>query len=265
MFINRVNFKILSLFLIAIAIIDLGSIAIAIASDMKPEAANKATQDKGEHTSEGLPTHRRDGGSRSQANCLVSDRDLIALIPHHNVGLTASISPQVFFYVPETTEPKTLEFVVRDEDDKLIYETFVTHNGRSGIINLEIPATVRSASRSKSNYHWYLSMICDPRQRSKDIVVEGWMKQVAIDSETQKLLTTANPIEQAEIYQRQGIWYDALSVLARSKADNTSSKSGQKWFELLQSVGLPELSSEPLITSQPINTVKTSSLVKEPF
>jgi hypothetical protein len=254
MFINRESLKILKLFLMTMIIVKFGFISRANASETQSDVISKdspknliATENHQTRTSEGLPTHRRDGGSRSNGSCLAGDRDLVALIPDKIVGMTASISPKLFFYVPETTEPKTLEFVLRNEDDKLVYETFLAHNGRSGIVDLEIPATIGSSLNSKPNYHWYLSMICNPQQRSRDIVVEGWMQRVKIDSQIRQQLTKANTLQQVAIYQRQGLWYDALSILATSKATTPTPAIAQKWTELLQSIGLPELSLEPLV------------------
>jgi hypothetical protein len=226
---NRINSKTLHLFLASIVSFNLGSIAlpqIAIASDISND--------------EGLPTYRRDGGSRGEASCTIDNRNLVALVPQDNIGITASTSPQLFFYIPATIEPKTLEFVLRDRTDKLIYETTVTHHGKSGILNLEIPETVGSTLSSNSNYHWYLSMICNSEERSLDAVIQGDMKQVKLDSLLQQQLTDANPIKQADIYQQQGIWYDALEVLARSQTEQASPAIEKKWSELLKSVGLAE-------------------------
>jgi hypothetical protein len=232
---NRVNSKTLNLFLASIVSLNLGLIAlpqIALASDIAND--------------EGLPTYRRDGGSRGEASCTMDNRNLVALAPQNNIGITASTSPQLFFYIPATSEPKTLEFVLRDQEDKLVYETTITHHGKSGLLNLAIPETVGSKLSSNSNYHWYLSLICNSEERSLDAVIQGDMKHVTINSILQQQLADANPIKRADIYQQQGIWYDALAVLAQSQQEQASPAIEKKWLELLKSVGLTEFPLESL-------------------
>jgi hypothetical protein len=214
-------------------------------------AEQKEDKGKTDNSDFGLPTHRRDGGSRgSRDNCIADakNQNLIALIPEDTIGVNASASPKLFFYVPEVNHQKTLEFVLRNEQDELIYEAFISTEG-NGIMSVEVPADVHSNYlAAEQNYHWYLSMICDTQQRSRDLVVEGWMRQETIDLTTKEKLNMANPIEQAEVYYEQGFWYDALSVLAENQ-DSVSEQSlvRQKWSEMLDSVGLKELAVEPFI------------------
>lgn len=229
-----------------------------LAPNARAETKNSAT------VNNGMPTYRRDAGSRSnQENCVADNsHDMIAIIPENTVALTASTSPKLFFYIPETNKSKTLEFVLRNEDDKLLYEAFLTTNGR-GIISVEVPAEVQAnLLQEKQNYHWYLSMICNSEQRSQDLVVEGWMRPEEIDSTTKKQLAEANVVEQADLYHQQGLWHDALSVLADNK-NNYSVEA--KWTELLDSVGLRELASEPLVNSKLIKESKGSEITENIF
>ncbi|MCC0178005.1 DUF928 domain-containing protein [Waterburya agarophytonicola K14] len=206
----------------------------------------------------GLPSHRRDGGSRSsKGNCLADadSRNLTALIPEKTVGVNVSATPKLFFYVPKVSKEKTLEFVLRNQQDELIYEAFLTTEGK-GIMSVDLPANVQKDIIEQDNkYHWYLSMICNSEERSRDIVVEGWMRQSTVDVATQQKLDRTNPAQQAELYRDRGFWYDALSVLA----DNQQSAEElpiirAKWTELLESVGLKEVANAPFIESQLIES-----------
>lgn len=183
-------------------------------------ARPKNSESKVDRSDFGLPTHRRDGGSRgSRDNCITDaeSRNLMALIPENSIGINGSASPKLFFYIPAVNHQRTLEFVLRNEQDELVYEAFLSTEG-NGIMSIEVPANVNSNSLEvDQNYHWYLSMICDAQQRSRDIVVEGWMRQETIDSATKEKLDNTSSIEQAEVYNEQGFWYDALSVLAENQ------------------------------------------------
>ena len=217
----------------------------------------KETAKQNNNSDYGLPTHRRDGGSRGNDDSCVSDSNsnLVALIPEETVGINASASPKLFFYVPKVKQQKTLEFVLRNEQDELIYEAFLTTEGE-GIMSLNIPADVRADLIKKdTNYHWYLSMICNLKERSRDIVVEGWMRQSTINSATKQELENADSIAKAQLYYEEGFWFDALSVLAenyQSEAEKPMVKA--KWSELLKSVGLEELAAAPFVESQIIES-----------
>ena len=106
----------------------------------------------------GLPTHRRDGGSRGFNDSCVADaenQNLMAIIPEKTVGISASTSPELFFYIPKLENKSTLEFILRNESDDLIYEAFLTTEG-DGIMSIEIPADVSSQMlEADQNYRSY--------------------------------------------------------------------------------------------------------------
>lgn len=208
----------------------------------------------------GLPTHRRNGGSRGVEDGCLADaesRNLIALVPEKNVGINTAKSPQIFFYIPKINQQKPLEFVLRNEQDELIYEAFLQTTG-DGIIGIEVPDNVSAnLLETDRNYHWYLSIVCNFQQRSRDLVVEGWLHQGDVDLATKNELNTASAIEQAELYHQQGYWYDALAVLADTHQSSNQQEQPiirEKWTELLGSVGLDNLAQKPFIDSQLIES-----------
>lgn len=237
----------------------LSILSLPFISFSNPVVANPETSENHkENPNYGLPTHRRDGGSRNGHNSCVANSDnnnLVALIPDQDVGANASNSPKLFFYIPEVKEPKTLEFVLRNEADELIHEAFLTTAGK-GIVGIEIPAEFNSSKlENKQKYHWYLSMICNRQQRSRDIVVEGWMQQSSLDLATKQQLNLADSLTQAELYYEQGFWYDALATLvSESNLSNKEPVVRAKWTEFLDSVGLAEFSSESFIEAEMIET-----------
>lgn len=252
MFKSKIIFLAFNNFLNILILVNLVLIGFANQATAEKTTANRTTANsKKANSNYGLPTHRRDGGSRGRGdNCLSADdnRHLIALIPEQNIGINASESPQLFFYVPQVNSQKTIEFVVRNEQDELIYEAFMTTKGQ-GMMSVEIPGDINSnLLENKHNYHWYFSLICNPQQRSRDLVVEGWLRQEAINTASQQKLNSATVIEQAELYHQQGFWYDALAVLAKSQIEQPLIRA--KWSELLQSVGLAEVATEPFISSE---------------
>lgn len=226
-------------------------------------AEKKTNNNQKDNSNYGLPIYRRDGGSRGE-QCVVNqensnsqkNHNLVALIPDRSIGINASASPELFFYVPEIHHPKTLEFVLRNEQDELIYETFLTTKGK-GVMSVAIPPKLKSNKlEPEQNYHWYLSMICNSRQRSRDIVVEGWMRQGEVDSAIEQELNTADSVAQAEIYHEQGFWYDALAVLANDNAKQSVAQ--EKWSELLESVGLEDFADAQFIKTESVESAPSA-------
>ena len=220
---------------------------------------------------QGMPSRRVAGGTRGpggpveeiegsrktqpvirEESCAYHQKPLTAIIPEKLMSITTTGYPSFFFYMPEVEQSQVVEFVLRDEDDNLVYEKTFTTTGNSGIISLSIPqSTSLNPLKVNQNYQWYLSIICDAQNRSKDNVVEGWFKRVAIDEVDPSLTSKLNqvaPIERAKLYLEAGIWHDALTTVAELKRqypDNANITN--KWINLLQSVGLDNMIQEPLI------------------
>ncbi|MDJ0900386.1 MAG: DUF928 domain-containing protein [Xenococcus sp. MO_188.B8] len=240
--------KVISICSLAIALNwGLGSlIATAQAQEVTQANSSKIT------ANDGLPFHRRDGGTRA-GNCITNGNNLIALIPNKSVNVTASITPKLFFYLPATKQQKTIEFVLRNQNDQLVHEVFLQTTAEEGIMNVEIPQDIsKDLEQSDSSYHWYLSMICDDQKRSHDLVLEGWIEHVELQHAVKQKLKNSSPVEQAELYQQEGVWYDALSVLAANSSQVIDHSAISKWSQMLDFIGLSELSEQPFIDSEVI-------------
>ncbi|MEL6440951.1 MAG: DUF928 domain-containing protein [Cyanobacteria bacterium J06621_8] len=219
-------------------------------------AEEKATKANVDNLDAGLPIHRRNGGSRGlQNNCIANSKNqnLMALVPDDFVAKNDIDNPSLFFYVPKTNNQTILEFVLRNEQDELIYDAFFTTTG-DGIISIEVPDNINlPLLMNNQSYHWYLSLICDRQQRSQDLVVEGWLRQESVDLEAQSQISHGSLVQQAEVYNNQGFWYSALSVLAEDPDLMTEHAIvHQKWTEMLKSVGLESLATESFINKQVI-------------
>ena len=225
------------------------------ASTVRKTTVNQNKRDNLQNRS-GLPIHRRGGGSRG--NCIASEENLVALVPANTVGITVSNTPELFFYLPETTQPHLIEFVVRNQEDELVYDTMLQTSEQAGIIKIELPPNLQPEKlQTNEDYRWYLSMICNLQKRAHDVVVEGWIRRVEIDVATNKKLQQAKPIEKASLYQQQGIWHDALSVLAeQQKTFGSPLGVKAKWTELLENVGLGEFANKPFIE---VNNLSSSN------
>jgi len=178
------------------------------------------------------------GGTRGGGDCASVPTNLIALMPRDNAGTTIASNPNFFVYVPEY-EAELAEFEITDKSDKsVVYSTNLDISDTSGIVKLTLPEDVNL--KTNKEYAWTFAVVCDPWDRGADKSVQGTIKKVEISSDLENSLKGATPLEQAEIYAQARIWNETIATLAELRNSNPG-----EWEELLISVGLKEIASEP--------------------
>lgn len=208
-----------------------------------------------------ITSGRRTGGS-SRGDCPVASKPLTALVPaswkssekpgldpaisgwESVWGLTTAQSPTLWFYVPHAlTSKQYIQFVLEDEFGKNVYKTSIAVNqSQPSIMGVKIPSTTNLKVDQK--YHWYFLINCDSNTTPW---VEGWIQRVAVNTTLKNQLSKASPQQQAAIYATNGIWYDSLNTLAQLRQKNPENPILIKeWTNLLTSVGLQEIASEPI-------------------
>lgn len=196
------------------------------------------------------------GGSRSgkcDRDANVSQANLTPIIPDpslaNGLGLTVSENPQFFVYVPQTSAANA-EFVLKDEEEKDISRANFSINGKAGIVGLSLPGNSVKLEVGK-NYHWYFSIICNPRNRRKDITVDAWSRRVEMPANLADKLKSSSERDQADLYAQNGIWHEAVSILAeeRRKAPNDS-ELAVEWKKLLESAKVKEIGDFPFTFTQ---------------
>jgi hypothetical protein len=197
----------------------------------------------------GSPQKTAGGASRGicqQLGPASSKPMLTALIPATDKELTTAAYPTVLVKISEPAT-RQAELTLWDGEGNGIYQTVVDLASTPGITSFKIPKTAGPLAVGKQ-YKWNLALICDPEERQRDIVLEGTLERVELSSTLNSSLATASPLEKAKLYAQNGLWYDTVATMAdlkRSLPQNT--QIGAEWQELLQSVGLTELSQVPLV------------------
>lgn len=199
---------------------------------------------------EGLqaPGRRVAGGSRApqEKNCSSGQNPLTAVVPNSNMGLTTQANPTLFFYVPQTSA--TLELVLHDQNKE--YKQIYKSSQKAGIVSI---AFNQASLEVGKQYRWSFSIVCNPKERSKDKFVEGAILRVQTEPKLASKLATASLQERANLYAEAGIWQDSLASLAKSLSSNPNNgELKAEWEALLtsNSVGLDNLVSEPLLPGQ---------------
>ncbi|HBB35987.1 MAG TPA: hypothetical protein DC064_30475 [Cyanobacteria bacterium UBA9273] len=198
--------------------------------------------------SQGSPSGRQRGGA-SRGPCRQFEA-LTALVPaNHGIvwGRTTSERPTFWFYLPNQLTAQTpVEFVLQDAADNYVYNTrFTAPETKSGLINLEMPSTVKSLEVGKT-YSWTLSVYCDPDKPSTSVFVKGTIERVNLDAALKNRLQGATPIEQVSLYAANGIWFEALNTLANLYRPYSEQKSiAAAWVSLLEQVNLGSFNQVP--------------------
>jgi hypothetical protein len=220
---------------------------------------------------------RRQGGA-SRGNCPATDKTLTAVVPatekrlsqeqnsrtnsrkldfakeqstdDHTLdkwqsvwGLTTMPRPSLWFYVPYSLTPnRPVEFVVQDEGGKhVIYKTRLTDlQAQPGLVEVTIPTSLEVGKR----YQWYFVVDCAP---DAPPVVQGWIERIALPPKLKQELQQAAPQQQVKLLATNGIWYDALTTIAKLRqSEPRNSQLAADWFGLLNSVGLGAIAAEQI-------------------
>lgn len=194
----------------------------------------------------GAPARTGGGGVRG-GGCTASDRTMLtALMPNNNIGTTTADSPTLFFYVPKFPS-KNAEFLLVDENGDDVYQTKVNLPASSGVMRISLPEQTDDGKpllKAGKNYSWAFSIVCDAKDRTRDLITEGRVRRVPLNTELATALKTANTdaLKQAELYAKAGIWQETLELAASVRQSNP-----QVWRDLLKSVGLEKVASAQFV------------------
>jgi hypothetical protein len=218
----------------------------------------RAIADQTNNQREGLPGRRIGGGTRS-GTCIHPPENLIALVPANTGVLTEKADPDLLFYIPSTKTPLSAQFELRDQDDHQVYQiNFTTvvapklddsaakRNYSGEIVSLNYLRSLDVHPLPQLTleqlYHWSLAIVCDPigDDDSNILRVDGWIKRVKPNPLLTMQLAHKSVVDQVNIYQKFGLWEDALVTVAQLK-DSKSIGSGftEIWTQLLQSEKFP--------------------------
>jgi Domain of Unknown Function (DUF928) len=194
------------------------------------------------------------GGSRPVASACSPSKNavrtatLTALSPGRNLGLTQSLRPKLLVYVPPTSA-QTMEFSLFDEKMNGVYQMNVPVANSTGLVSIDLPENAPSLVKDKP-YYWTVALVCNPDERTEDMVVGGWIERSELNDSLKQELAKARGIERASLYAKQGFWYDAVNTLVEMQQTEPGNLAiATSWAELLKSVGLEAIANQPTGTN----------------
>ncbi|MGG6266925.1 DUF928 domain-containing protein [Leptolyngbya sp. AN03gr2] len=220
-----------STFTTALIVFLLGQAQITLASAFDPPPG------------QGQPGSTAGGASRpSQPTCAASNRDIpIVLSSRTYLGLTTQARPTFWVYLP-STRAKILEFSLFDRQRKGVYQTQIAIENKSGLVKITLPETAPALDFNQA-YNWTVALVCNPKRRTEDWVVGGWIQRQAPTVQFQQKLNLAiTDLDRAKLYAQSQFWYDAISVLINSKPASSESFTNF-WSETLKTAGLEKMTA----------------------
>lgn len=216
---------------------------ILIAKSQQPTSSGNQPPQDG--SSRGRPTQR--GGAGSRGNCPSVEVPLIALIPEKTVSSVVEVNPTFWVFVPyQLKDVPSGEFVLQDEANNDIYRTSFTLPEIPGIVSFALPSAV--PLEVNKTYQWYFKVYCN-QQKFDSVFVRGWVQRIALKSDLERQLKTATTIgDRIQIYTQNGIWYLAMTELAKLRlAEPKNATLDNEWASLLRNIDLEDLSQKPLV------------------
>jgi len=159
----------------------------------------------------GKPARTVGGGSRGSADKIPA---LFAIVPDH-VARTTSKQPVLFWHVDRVPDTSTrIEFTLHDEDgDEPLVRADLSRPSGAGLQRIRL-ADHSANLESGGEYEWSVALVIDPAERSKDIVVTGWIDYVDATPEMVSRMELQGDAWRAAIFAEEGVWYDAFSALS---------------------------------------------------
>lgn len=192
----------------------------------------------------GRPANREGGATRGE-DCLPPDRKFTALVPPSGKIATAEAYPRFFWYLPKTSAT-AVEFILRDGSNNEIYSASyslaknLVGNGDGKILNLKLPDVAGIAPLEiGKEYQWNVALICDPTDRSADVILQATIVVVALEPSLNNSLLQATPEEKVLLYADNRLWNETLETLQELIKTNPDDPNLQEaWVQLFDSVGL---------------------------
>jgi hypothetical protein len=204
----------------------------------------------------GLPRRASGGASRvgrydlnaSNTGTSQGPMALMAMLPQNYSGTTIAARPTIMVYVPESTA-QTAVFSLKDATGNMVYQQQLSVSGQAGLVAIALPANAPALTVGQ-DYQWYMALQVDGELNPSTPYVDGWIQRIEASPTIAAAMAQSDPLKQAEVLGANGVWYDCAAKLAGLRASQPDrAELKQHWAELLESVGLQEVSQVPLVAT----------------
>ena len=180
------------------------------------------------------------GGTRTTRSQNVDARVRV-LAPGDHGALTARAQPTLYWFLSADTDQRIDITLVDDEAIDPLLEVTLPGPVHAGIHALVLADLGLSLELGKA-YHFYVSIVRDPKRRSADLLAEASIERIEASDALERELAGAERIY--EPYALSGVWYDAMdAVLSAVAAEPEDSRHARQRAALLDQAGLGEVAT----------------------
>jgi hypothetical protein len=185
----------------------------------------------------GTPGGRVAGGTRGESDGFPT---VLALVPDHT-GLTTQEQPSLYWFLSQPANCSIEFSIIEDKTERPLVEARIGNVVQPGVQCVRL-ADYGARLKNGVAYQWYVALVTDPNQRSKDIIAGGEIERIDLQGDVRSKLDKAGKTNAPLVYAEAGIWYDAMaavSELIAAAPDNAAVRSQR--VSLLEQVGLTEV------------------------
>lgn len=207
--------------------------------------ASKADWEQYQAPNRGAPGNTQDAGSRPL--CPEVSKPFTALSPLTNWIETLEPHPTFWLYIPNNTH--AVRLILRDEPTQQeVYRTTYSLTHTQGIGHFSLPDEAPPLEIDRF-YNWQFDLICDADNSSR-FRVSGLVVRRSPSPTLLTQLESAFPPEKVDLLAANGLWLDALTILAQQRlAEPRKTTLAAGWANLLSDadVRLDLFSQEKLL------------------
>lgn len=200
---------------------------------------------------EGMPDKTASAGSRGRCAqdaiqvSTVKQFSLMALVPSSNHGLTVADRPTFFIALPKTSAKQVI-LSIKENGTQHHSQTPLSIKDSPGIMSLQ-PSENSPPLVVGKKYQWSVVLVCGEKPGPNDPAVASWVSRIEPSQVMPSGLQKENALAQAIWYGERGLWYDTLTALVAARRSQPESQvMSDIWTNFLASVGLSDISSEPI-------------------
>lgn len=181
-----------------------------------------------------MPVKREGGATRGTED----DGPYLAVLTPNHTGLTASGQPSLFWYISEPAKVRVEVTLIDEASIEPLLEIAMDESDKQGVRSIRL-SDHGIDLKPNVEYQWFVSIVPDEGQRSRDISATGMIARVEASPSLKEKLSKAEGLEKASIYAQEGLWYDALASLSELIEANPDDKALlEERISMLEQVGL---------------------------
>jgi len=163
----------------------------------------------------GAPGGRVGGASRGTTKVAAPLPTIDLLAPDGHTGLTISTSPTLYYFASKPISWPTQFTISTASQPRPLIEVNIPTPQQPGVYAIR---TADYPVRLEPGivYTWSVSVILNPKARSRDIVASASLMRTVAEPTVEAALRAASPNRRAAILAQAGLWYDAVAAAAET-------------------------------------------------